>query len=170
MLLRYVLSWQINPESAAKTLAPPTVIDSESEEDEDFEEVVEVPYEYTEEELVWKEVTKEEVVERSLPQVKGMYPYSGQGLEMEKGEVGWFGWSEQDFCFNHSLLRSCWPLQMSHVSISFELLSRIVLSLSSILDRRLILSSWSPSASFAFLLLLSADYHNVLMCFSLWPA
>ena len=67
---------------------PPTVIDSESEEDEDFEEVVEVPYEYTEEELVWKEVTKEEVVERSLPQVKGMYPYSGQGLEMEKGEVG----------------------------------------------------------------------------------
>ena len=79
---------QINPESAAKTLAPPTVIDSESEEDEEFEEVVEVPYEYTEEELVWKEVTKEEVVERSLPQVKGMYPYSGQGLEMEKGEVG----------------------------------------------------------------------------------
>ena len=69
-------------------MAPSTVIDSESEEDEDFEEVVEVPYEYTEEELVWKEVTKEEVVERSLPQVKGMYPYSGQGLEMEKGEVG----------------------------------------------------------------------------------
>lgn len=82
--------WQINPESAAKTLAPSTVVESESSEDEEVEEVVEVPYEYTEDELVWQEIIKDEVVERSLPQVKGMYPYSGQGIETEKGEVGRF--------------------------------------------------------------------------------
>ena len=64
------------------------MVESESEdEEEEVEEVVEVPYEYMDEELVWQEVMKEEVVERSLPQVKGMYPYTGQGLQMEKGEV-----------------------------------------------------------------------------------
>ena len=39
------------------------------------------------EELRQKEVMKEEIVERKIPQVKSMYPFSGQGIELGKGEV-----------------------------------------------------------------------------------
>ena len=56
--------------------------ESESEEEEEVE--VEVPYTYEVEE--WQDDV-EETVERVVPQVKAMYPYSGQGMKMTKGEV-----------------------------------------------------------------------------------
>ena len=34
-----------------------------------------------------RDEVREETVERKIPQVKAMYPYSGQGMEMAKGEV-----------------------------------------------------------------------------------
>lgn len=52
-----------------------------------MEEWVDVPYEYEEMETVEKEVMKEEVVERKIPQVKSMYTYNGQGIKVDKGEV-----------------------------------------------------------------------------------
>ena len=39
------------------------------------------------EELQERDEVREETVERRIPQVKAMYPYSGQGMEMEKSEV-----------------------------------------------------------------------------------
>ena len=39
------------------------------------------------EETVQKDSFVEDVVEKKLPQVKAMYPYKGQGLEVNKGEV-----------------------------------------------------------------------------------
>lgn len=52
------------------------------------EELVDVPYEYEVEEVREQEVMKEEVVERRVPQVKANFVYKGNGMEMEKGEVG----------------------------------------------------------------------------------
>ncbi len=40
-----------------------------------------------EEELQPKEVEREVVVEVKVPQVKTLYPYKGQGMGFEKGEV-----------------------------------------------------------------------------------
>ena len=66
----------------------------------------------------------------------------------------------------------CCGLQMSHVSLSFPLLSwsvRIVSSQTSLFDRRpmfVLVSLFLVCLPF-FLLLSSAEYHNVLMCFSL---
>ena len=39
------------------------------------------------EEMQERDEVREETVERKIPQVKAMYPYSGQGMEMAKGEV-----------------------------------------------------------------------------------
>lgn len=50
-------------------------------------EFVDVPYEVETEELVEREVVKETVEEKLVPQIKGMYPYSGHGMKMDKGEV-----------------------------------------------------------------------------------
>ena len=66
----------------------------------------------------------------------------------------------------------CCGLQMFHVSASFLLLSlfgRIVSSQSSLSDHRpmFVLVSLFLVCLPVFLLLLSAEYHNVLMCFSL---
>ena len=40
------------------------------------------------EEIVEKEVIKDVVQEIRVPQVKALYPFTGQGLKMAKGEVG----------------------------------------------------------------------------------
>lgn len=52
--------------------------------------MLQVPYEYVEQVPQEREVIKEEQVERRIPQVKSMYPYKGQGMEIAKGEVGTF--------------------------------------------------------------------------------
>ncbi len=74
--------------------------------------------------------------------------------------------------FNQYCLVYCCRLQISHVSFSFPLLSlsdRIVSSQSIPLDRRriFVLVSLFLVCLPVFLLLFSAEYHNVPMCFSL---
>lgn len=66
-----------------------TVANGKAAEDdeEDEEEIVDVPYTYDVEEIHEQEVVKEEVVERTLPQVRASYAYKGNGMEMDKGEV-----------------------------------------------------------------------------------
>jgi len=56
-------------------------------EDDEEEEYVDVPYTYEVEEIEEQETTKDEVVERKIPQLRAMYPYKGNGMEMQKGEV-----------------------------------------------------------------------------------
>ena len=46
-----------------------------------------VQVEYEEEEIQVKEVEKEVVTEISMPQVKTLFKYKGQGMGFEKGEV-----------------------------------------------------------------------------------
>jgi hypothetical protein len=57
------------------------------DDEEDEEEIVDVPYTYEVEEVHEQEVVKEEVVERTVPQVRASFAYKGNGMEMEKGEV-----------------------------------------------------------------------------------
>lgn len=52
------------------------------------EELIDVPYEYEVEEIREQEVMKEEVVEKRVPQIKASFAYKGNGMEMDKGEVG----------------------------------------------------------------------------------
>jgi len=59
----------------------------ESDEEEFVEELVDVPYEIEIEEVVEREVIQDVVETRKVPQVKAMYPYKGQGLKIDKGEV-----------------------------------------------------------------------------------
>ena len=56
-------------------------------EDEYITELVDVPYEIEEEEMVEKEEIKEEIVEKKYAQVKAVYAYSGHGMKVAKGEV-----------------------------------------------------------------------------------
>ncbi|KAK3093776.1 hypothetical protein FSP39_020076, partial [Pinctada imbricata] len=58
-----------------------------SDEEEYVEEVVEVPHEVEVEEIREREVIQDVVETRKIPQVKAMYPYKGQGMKVEKGEV-----------------------------------------------------------------------------------
>ena len=60
--------------------------DNAEEDDEDYEQV-DVPYQYEVEEVQERPVVKEEVIEKAIPQVKAMYPYKGQGMAVDKGEV-----------------------------------------------------------------------------------
>jgi spectrin beta len=62
------------------------VIAEEEEEEEDYEQI-EVPYQYEVEEVQERPVVKEETVEKTIPQVKALYPYKGQGINIDKGEV-----------------------------------------------------------------------------------
>ena len=65
------------------------VENGETAKKEEFvEEVVDVPREIEVEEIVEKEVLKDVVETRKIPQVKAMYAYKGQGMKVEKGEVG----------------------------------------------------------------------------------
>ena len=90
---------QMSAETAAAQLSPMhRAADSGSEEEEEeFEEVfVDVPYQYQVEEVREREELQDDVVEKKIPQVKAMYPYSKDGLNMKKGEVGNLG--ERSFC------------------------------------------------------------------------
>ncbi|KAK7865818.1 hypothetical protein R5R35_001276 [Gryllus longicercus] len=55
--------------------------------DEWIQEVRMVPQEYWEEEPVERMVDRMVLEERKVPQVKSLYPFSGQGMVMAKGEV-----------------------------------------------------------------------------------
>lgn len=87
-------SFQINPESAVKQLTVPQShldVEAEEPEEEEFEDVeVEVPYTYQEEVIEEREEVREEVVKKSIPQIKALYAYQGQGMAIEKGEVRYF--------------------------------------------------------------------------------
>ena len=48
---------------------------------------------YEEEEIQVKEVEKDVVTEISMPQVRTLYKYKGQGMGFDKGEVSCIGMS-----------------------------------------------------------------------------
>lgn len=50
-------------------------------------ETVDVSYEVEEEEIVEREVIKEVIEERKYPQVKALYNYKGEEMQIAKGEV-----------------------------------------------------------------------------------
>lgn len=62
-------------------------VDGEVEEDEEEEEVIQVPKEVEVEELVEREILQDVIETRKIPQVKAMYAYKGQGFSVDKGEV-----------------------------------------------------------------------------------
>ncbi|XP_059148013.1 spectrin beta chain, non-erythrocytic 2-like isoform X3 [Physella acuta] len=62
-------------------------VDGEVEEDEEEEEVIQVPKEVEVEEIVEREILQDVVETRKIPQVKAMYAYKGQGFSVDKGEV-----------------------------------------------------------------------------------
>lgn len=78
---------QVQAGKAAASLAPPTATNVADEDEEDEEEYVDVPYTYEVEEIQEQEVMKEEVVERTVPRIKALYAYKGNGMEVAKGEV-----------------------------------------------------------------------------------
>lgn len=57
-------------------------------EDEEDEQMMNVPHEIEVEELVEREVMQDMVETRKVPQVKSLYGYKGQGMKVDKGEVG----------------------------------------------------------------------------------
>lgn len=57
------------------------------EQEDEEEEVVEVPREVEVEEIVEKEILQDITETRKIPQVKAMYAYKGQGIVVDKGEV-----------------------------------------------------------------------------------
>ena len=61
--------------------------DEDMEVEEEEEVLVDVPYTYEEEQVVDIEVTQEVPVQREVPQVKAAYAYTGQGMQVAKGEV-----------------------------------------------------------------------------------
>jgi len=68
-----------------------------SDEESYDEEVVERPHEIEVEEVREREVLQDVVETRKIPQVRAMYPYRGQGMSVDKGEVSVFK--------GHSVLR-----------------------------------------------------------------
>ena len=75
----------LNGNNHLEDVGQPSVAEVEAEVEEEW---IEVPYEYEVEEI--KEQPggfKEEVVERSVPQIKALYSYKGNGMEAVKGEV-----------------------------------------------------------------------------------
>ncbi|XP_035225862.1 spectrin beta chain, non-erythrocytic 1-like isoform X1 [Stegodyphus dumicola] len=60
---------------------------NEPESEEWVEEVVIAPVDEWVEEIYEKEIVKEVVEDRKIPQVRAMYKFSGQDLEIDKGEV-----------------------------------------------------------------------------------
>ncbi|XP_022241663.1 spectrin beta chain, non-erythrocytic 1-like [Limulus polyphemus] len=59
----------------------------EPEKEEWIEEVIMVPTEEWVDEIVEQEVLRDTIEERRIPQVRALYAFRGQGMEMQKGEV-----------------------------------------------------------------------------------
>ena len=59
----------------------------EPDDEDEEEEYVDVPYTYEVEEVQEQETTKEETVKKSIPRLRALYAYKGNGMEMQKGEV-----------------------------------------------------------------------------------
>ena len=59
----------------------------EQDDDDEEEEYVDVPYTYEVEEIQEQETTKDEIVKKSIPRLRALYAYKGNGMEMQKGEV-----------------------------------------------------------------------------------
>lgn len=55
-----------------------------------MEEVVIAPVDEWVEEIYEKEIVKEIVEDRKIPQVRVMYKFAGQDFEVDKGEVSYF--------------------------------------------------------------------------------
>ncbi|GAB6026067.1 hypothetical protein CHUAL_012270 [Chamberlinius hualienensis] len=55
-------------------------------EEEYVEEIQVIPYEEETQETVYNEVLKNVTQEHRVPQLRALYPFSGQGIEMSKGE------------------------------------------------------------------------------------
>ncbi|XP_076359799.1 spectrin beta chain, non-erythrocytic 5 kst [Tachypleus tridentatus] len=71
-------------------IATLSVLDNGPEEPEKekwVEEVIMVPTEEWVDEIVEQEVLRDTVEERRIPQVRALYAFRGQGMEMQKGEV-----------------------------------------------------------------------------------
>ena len=73
---------------------------ADGDDKDEEEEVVEVPREVEVEEIVEREMMQDVVETRKIPQVRAMYPYKGQGMAVEKGEVSYI-------CYFSSLFRFC---------------------------------------------------------------
>ncbi|XP_074649217.1 spectrin beta chain-like isoform X2 [Tubulanus polymorphus] len=54
---------------------------------DDDEELIDVPYQVEEEQIVHKEVMRDVILDEKVPQVKALYPYRGQGIKVNQGEV-----------------------------------------------------------------------------------
>ncbi|XP_078000869.1 spectrin beta chain, non-erythrocytic 5-like isoform X3 [Glandiceps talaboti] len=72
----------ISADAANAKLMSPT-----KDDDEYVTELVDIPYDVEETHIIEKEVMKEFIEEKKFPQVKAMYAYKGQGMEVPKGEV-----------------------------------------------------------------------------------
>lgn len=79
------VSGMLNGNNHPEDVVQPSTAEGEAEVEEEW---IEVPYEYEVEEVkVQPGGFKEEVVERSVPQIKALYSYKGNGMEAVKGEV-----------------------------------------------------------------------------------
>ena len=67
--------------------APNGNVEPADDEEGSEEEYVDVPYTYEVEEVEERETTKDEVVERSIPRLRALFAYKGNGMEIQKGEV-----------------------------------------------------------------------------------
>jgi len=67
--------------------APNGSVEPADDEEGSEEEYVDVPYTYEVEEVEERETTKDEVVERSIPRLRALFAYKGNGMEIQKGEV-----------------------------------------------------------------------------------
>jgi len=82
-LFRLLLLFQV----ASRTLLSAPNGNVEHDDEDEDEEYVDVPYTYEVEEIQEQETTKEEIVKKSIPRLRALYAYKGNGMEMQKGEV-----------------------------------------------------------------------------------
>ena len=62
-------------------------MDSQEQSEQWVDEVIVVPTEVEVDEIVEVEIFKDVVEERKISQVKALYAFTGQGMDMAKGEV-----------------------------------------------------------------------------------
>ena len=116
---------QITPEEAAKKMKMNESVDEADAVAEDEEQVIEVPCEVEVEEVVEREVIKEVMEERRVPQVRALYPYKGQDMKVNKGEVSHKGQITRSLVkvrsplLYQNIVRYIWPLLEDCVLITF---------------------------------------------------